>query len=71
MKQIPVKGENYYYCRGQKQLQKNLSFGNIHEDSLNTIWHRKVYQQFVRNFQKEKALNICRNCLKGNVYNLE
>ena len=71
MKQIPAKGENSFYLRGQKQLQKNLSFGNIHEKSLNTIWHRKEYQQFVRNFQKGKALDVCRNCLKRSIDNLE
>ena len=70
MKQVPVKGENFYYSKGQKHLQQNLSFGNIHTDSLNTIWHRKEYRQFVRNFQKDKAPNICRNCLKRNIDNL-
>lgn len=64
MKQIPVKGANYYYSRGQKKLQTNLSYGNIHTDSLNTIWHRREYRQFVRSFQKDKAPNICRNCQK-------
>jgi radical SAM protein with 4Fe4S-binding SPASM domain len=69
MKQIPVKGENYFYSNGQKQLQKNFSFGDIHTDSLNTIWHRKEYRQFVQSFQKDKAPDSCRNCLKGNIDN--
>jgi MoaA/NifB/PqqE/SkfB family radical SAM enzyme len=64
MKQIPVEGENYYYFKGQKYLQQNMSFGNLHQDSLNTVWHRRQYRLFVRNFQKYKALGICRNCLK-------
>ena len=70
MKQIPVKGENYFYSNGQKQLQKNFSFGDIHTDSLNAIWHRKEYRQFVRSFQKDKAPHICMSCLKGNIDNL-
>jgi MoaA/NifB/PqqE/SkfB family radical SAM enzyme len=70
MKQIPVQGENFYYSRGQKQLQKNLSFGNIHTDSLDTIWHRQEYQQFVHDFQKGGDPSICRNCLKRNIDNL-
>jgi hypothetical protein len=70
MKQIPVKGENYYYSRGQKQLQKNLSFGNINEVTLNTIRHRQEYRQFILNFQKDKATIICRNCLKRSIDNL-
>jgi MoaA/NifB/PqqE/SkfB family radical SAM enzyme len=70
MKQIPVKGKNYYYSGGQKQLQKNLSFGNIHTDSLNTIWHRKEYRQLVHNFQKHKAPNVCQGCLKRHIDNL-
>jgi MoaA/NifB/PqqE/SkfB family radical SAM enzyme len=69
MKQIPVKGENYFYFSGQKYLQKNVSFGNLHKDSPNAIWHRPEYRQFRRNFQKYKAPAICRNCLKGNVEN--
>jgi MoaA/NifB/PqqE/SkfB family radical SAM enzyme len=70
MKQIPVNGENFSYSGGQKQLHKNLSFGNIHTDSLNTIWHRKEYRLLDRSFRKEKAPNICRNCLKRNIDNI-
>jgi len=70
MKQIPVKGENYYYCAGQKQLQKNVSFGNIHTDSLNTIWHRKEYRKLACNFQKVKTPDVCKDCLKRNIDSL-
>jgi MoaA/NifB/PqqE/SkfB family radical SAM enzyme len=69
MKQIPVQGKNYYYYRGREHLHQNLSFGNIHEDSLNTIWHRMEYQQFVRDFQKGNAPSICRDCLKRDIEN--
>ena len=69
MKQIPVKGENFYYFRGQKQLQQNLSFGDIHQNSLNTIWNGHDYQQFVREFRQGETPTICKNCLKNCVDN--
>ena len=69
MKQIPVKGKNYYYFRGQSQLQQNLSFGNIHQNSLNTIWNGHDYQQFVREFRQGETPTICKNCLKNCVDN--
>jgi len=65
-----VKGDNFYYFRGQKQLQTNLTFGNIHTDSLNTIWQHKEYKQFVRKFQKDIVPSICRHCLKTKIDNL-
>jgi MoaA/NifB/PqqE/SkfB family radical SAM enzyme len=71
MKQIPLQGENYYYVRARKHMHENLSFGNINKDTLNSIWHRQEYQQFVRDFQKGKAPSICRNCLKRNIDNLD
>jgi hypothetical protein len=70
MKQIPVEGENYYYVRGQKHLQQNLSFSNIHQESLNTIWHRKEYQQFIQKILTTEASIACQNCLKGHIDNL-
>lgn len=69
MKQIPVKGKNYHYFRGQSQLQQNLSFGNIHKNSLNTIWNAHDYQQFVREFRQGETPTICKNCLKNCIDN--
>jgi MoaA/NifB/PqqE/SkfB family radical SAM enzyme len=71
MKQIPVQMENFFYVKGQKHLQQNLYFGNICKDPLNSIWHRKEYQEFVRDFQMGRAPKICRNCLKRNIDNLD
>ena len=70
MKQMPVTGDNFYYVGGQKQLQINLSFGNIQTDSLDTIWRRKGFKQFVRAFQKSQAPSGCRHCLKASTDNL-
>jgi hypothetical protein len=70
MKQIPVEGNNYYCVRGQKHLQQNLSFGNIQQESLNTIWHHKDYQHFVNDFRNSEMPTICDNCLKAQIDNL-
>ena len=70
MKQIPVKGENYYYVRGQKHVQQNLYFGNIQQESLKTIWHRKEYRQFIYEFCSSEAPAICDHCLKTQIDNL-
>jgi MoaA/NifB/PqqE/SkfB family radical SAM enzyme len=67
MKQIPVKGENYHYVRGQRHLQQNLSFGNIQQDHLNTIWHREEYQRFIQKIRSNAVPLACRNCLKAHI----
>jgi hypothetical protein len=70
MKQIPVRGANYYLINGQKHLQQNLSFGNIQQDTLKSIWHHKEYQQFIRDFRNGKGPAVCQNCLKKQIVNL-
>ena len=69
MKQIPVRGDNYYFVNRQKHLQQNLSFGNIQKESLNTIWHRKKYQGFIREFRNGHTPAVCQNCLKKQIDN--
>jgi MoaA/NifB/PqqE/SkfB family radical SAM enzyme len=69
MKQIPVQGANYYLMNGQKRLQQNLSFGNIQQESLKSIWHRKPYRQFVREFRNGSTPMVCQNCLKKQIEN--
>jgi MoaA/NifB/PqqE/SkfB family radical SAM enzyme len=65
LKQIPVQGKNCYYFRGQRRVQHNLSFGNISEELLKTIWHRKEHRQFIRDYTGGETPPYCRNCLKG------
>ena len=43
---------------------QNLIFGNIYDETLNTIWHGKEYRQFLQAFKKDEAPNICKNCYK-------
>jgi MoaA/NifB/PqqE/SkfB family radical SAM enzyme len=69
MKQIPVRGDNYYFVNNQKHLQQNLSFGNIQKESLNTIWHHRQYRQFMRKFCNGKGPVVCQSCLKKQIEN--
>jgi MoaA/NifB/PqqE/SkfB family radical SAM enzyme len=69
MKQIPVQGRNAYWINRQAHVQQNLSFGEIQNESLNTIWHRKPYRQFIREFCNGKGPVPCQNCLKKQIEN--
>ena len=71
MAQVPVEGENSYYFRGRRQKLRKLSFGNIGDDSLNTIWHRKEYKRFVGTFLRGEPPAFCLNCLKRFISNFE
>lgn len=68
---MPVQGVNYYYFRGQRQIQQNLSFGNIQTEDLNTIWHRKDYREFASTQTGRRIPAVCRNCYKGFVGDLK
>jgi MoaA/NifB/PqqE/SkfB family radical SAM enzyme len=67
MKQIPVKGENFYYANGKKHRQQNLSVGNVHSKSLKTNWHCKEYQKLIRKFKNCETPSFCENCLKKTI----
>ena len=69
IKQLPVRGDNYYFFDKQKHLQCNLSFGNIQQESLNTIRHHKEYRQFVREFRNGNGPTACQTCLKKQIDN--
>ncbi|MEJ2727739.1 MAG: SPASM domain-containing protein [Deltaproteobacteria bacterium] len=69
IKQLPMRGDNYYFFNQQKHLQCNLSFGNIDKESLSTIWHHREYHQFVRKFLTGNGPAACQNCLKKQIEN--
>ena len=69
IKQLPVRGDNYYFFDKQKYLQCNLSFGNIDKESLIKIWHCRGYRQFVREFLTGNGPALCQNCLKKQIEN--
>jgi MoaA/NifB/PqqE/SkfB family radical SAM enzyme len=64
MAQIPVGGDNFHYFRGNRQTIKKLSFGNINDEALNTIWHKKEYKNFIRTLIRRGTAPFCQNCLK-------
>ena len=65
--QIPTRGPNAFYYNGKKQLQQNLSFGNINEKEINQIWHSKDYRRFRHAHFTEDKPNICQRCWKGKI----
>jgi MoaA/NifB/PqqE/SkfB family radical SAM enzyme len=71
MKQIPVRGENFYYVNGKKHLQQKLPFGNVQNESLRNIWHCKEYQKVIHKFRNCETPSFCHNCLKRKIDNLE
>lgn len=70
MKQIPAQGENYYYSEAQRHRLQNLSFGNIQNAPLNTIWHQHNYRQFIHDFRNGEGPAVCESCLKTQIDNL-
>jgi MoaA/NifB/PqqE/SkfB family radical SAM enzyme len=69
IKQLPMRGDNYYFFNKEKQLQCNLSFGNIEKEALTTIRHHREYRQFIRKFLTGKGPAACQNCLKKQIEN--
>jgi MoaA/NifB/PqqE/SkfB family radical SAM enzyme len=67
---MPVQGENFYYFKGQKKIQQNLSYGSIRTEDLNIIWHRKAYREFIRLHDHGRTPAVCRYCYKGSVEDL-
>ncbi|MBW1801697.1 MAG: radical SAM protein [Deltaproteobacteria bacterium] len=64
MTQIPFADKNCYYFKGQKEILQKLSFGNTADDSLNNIWHRQEYTQFIKTLLCGQTPNLCQNCYK-------
>jgi MoaA/NifB/PqqE/SkfB family radical SAM enzyme len=69
MKQLPMRGDNYYFFDNKKHLQCNLSFGDIQKESLPTIRHQREYRKFVREFLTGNGPAACQNCLKKQIEN--
>lgn len=64
MAQIPVEGNSFYYFRGKRHIVRKLAFGNIGDEPLNTIWHRKEHKSFIRSFIRGEVPAFCQNCFK-------
>jgi len=71
MAQIPVEGDNFHYFRGKRQPVRRLAFGNISDESLNTIWNKKEYKNFINSFIRDKTVPFCKDCLKHFILDLQ
>ncbi len=47
-----------------KHNYMRLSFGNIHEESIASMWNSKEYKEFRDSFESESPHTICLNCPK-------
>ena len=68
---IPVRGDNFHYFRGEKRTIGKLAFGNIADEELNTIWHKKEYKSFTRSLIRGNAVPFCQGCLKRFILDLQ
>jgi len=64
MGQIPVEGDNEFYFKGDRRTIETLSFGNICDETINTVWNKKEYKSFVRELSRGNTEHICRYCPK-------
>ena len=67
---IPVEGDNFYYFRENRLKIEKLVFGNIHEEQLNNIWHKKEYKKFIKEQKSENFVQPCKYCQKRFIDNL-
>jgi MoaA/NifB/PqqE/SkfB family radical SAM enzyme len=71
MGQIPVEGKNDFYFKGNRRTIEKLSFGNICDETINTIWNKKGYKRFVRELFEGGTDYICRDCPKCFTFDLQ
>jgi hypothetical protein len=62
---MPVTGENFHYSRGRRVPQRDLTFGDIHTDSLDGIRRSSRYRRFVQQHAADHPPAVCEFCLKG------
>ncbi|MBN2418372.1 MAG: radical SAM protein [Deltaproteobacteria bacterium] len=61
---IPAAGDNFYYFREKRIRLEKLVFGNISEESLNTVWNKEEYRNFIREHRKKYFVQSCKYCQK-------
>ncbi len=60
---VPAVGENYFF-KGKKRKLENIDFGNVSNESLNTIWNKKEYKDFIKSHRKRNYPEPCLHCNK-------
>jgi MoaA/NifB/PqqE/SkfB family radical SAM enzyme len=53
-----------YWAQGRVRPYRPLTFGNIHDQSVQSIWRQPAYQNFRRSFFTGKLATPCQHCLK-------
>jgi len=53
-----------YAVHGRNHAYLPLTFGNVQEEGLDTIWRKKEYASFRRSFYTGKLITPCRHCRK-------
>lgn len=53
-----------YWAQGRARPYRPLTFGNIHDQSVQTIWRQREYKNFRRSFFTGKLATPCQHCLK-------
>lgn len=61
---IPVAGENFFYFIGNKIRLEKLVFGNISEETLNKVWNKEEYKNFIRSHRNNDCRRLCEYCQK-------
>ena len=67
---IPAAGDNFYYFGEHKKKIERFSFGNIAEETLNTIWDIKEYKGFIREQRYKNFVQPCEYCHKRFIVDL-
>ncbi len=60
---LPVSGVTFM-SHGIERPYQRLTFGNVGEDSLSTIWGRWAYLSFRNSFFEGNLASVCRHCSK-------
>ncbi len=60
---IPVTDASYY-VRGVEYPYRNMTFGNLNEQSIGEIWYQKSYVDFRNSFDSDRLADCCRECPK-------
>jgi MoaA/NifB/PqqE/SkfB family radical SAM enzyme len=62
---MPATGENFHYSHGRRVARRDLTFGDIHTDSLDAIRRRARYRRFLQQHAAGRPPAACEFCLKG------
>ena len=53
-----------YFVHGEKRLYQKMTFGNVNQSSLDTIWNSRPYRDFRNAHRRFEFPDACRDCEK-------